>query len=162
MNNINNVEVLVLPLWKTCLEDMIQDGIDYGKIYETKWFEDKLRCLRSTMEFGLAISEIRRELEKEGFYLSGRGQNGNQFIVIPADSNQDILRHYCSLANDCFKRGIILGKRTKREALSPDKVAQHEAILERMENKFALLKRSEQIKKVVDKHSPKLISLEGR
>lgn len=150
-------EVLVLPLWKGCLEQMLRDGVEYGKTYESTFFEQSLRCGRDTMQFGLGISEIRRALEAKGFYLSGRGQKGDQFIILPPEGNRKILEAYQRAAFDAMKRGVILGTNTRLDSLSVEDRRKHEAVLEKMAFRTVLMQRSQSIKKVVEKHSPKLL-----
>lgn len=139
------------------MEQMRADGVHYGKTYPAEFFEGMLRCKRDAMEFGLAISEIRRELEKDGFYLSGRGQKGNQYVVLPPSGNVDVMAHYSRVASDALKRGVILGTNTRLDTLSAEERRKHENMLERMAIKAALVSRSAQVAKVIAKKNPKLL-----
>jgi hypothetical protein len=150
-------EVIRLPLWKTCLDDMLNQGVNYGQVYESAWFEDKLKCPRDSMHFGLAISEIRRALEGKGYYLSGRGQKGNQFVILPPESNQDVMSSYQRAATDSLKRGVILGTNTRLDLLGEADRRKHESMLEKMAFKMVLLNRSQSVKKIITKHGPKLL-----
>jgi len=144
-------ELVRLPLWKSCVEDMLASGVTYGATYPAEYFEKKLRCERSEMKFGIAVSEIRRALEIHGFYLSGRGLKGDSFIVLEPSSNQDIMKSYSSAAIDALKRGVILGTNTRLDTLSAEERRRHESILEKMATRLMMLKHSKSIQKLLTK-----------
>lgn len=150
-------EILKLPLWKNCLESMQQSGIAYGQTYPAEYFEDELKEKRDSMKFGLAISEIRRALESDGFYLSGRGQKGAQFVILPPSGNSDVMETYQRQALDSMRRGVILGTNTRLDTLNDAERKKHEAVLERMAIKTALMARSGQVAKVLREHKPSLL-----
>ena len=129
-----------LPLWKHALDEMRKSGVEYGKTYAPEWFEERLSCHRDSMEFSLALSEIRRELEFDGFYLTGRGQAGNQIILPPKD-NADVLLSYQRAAIDALKRGTILGTATKTDTLTVNEKRRHESVLQRVAIRAALISR---------------------
>lgn len=150
-------EVVRLPLWKSCLDNIRNAGVVYGQTFTAEYFEKQLRVTRDSMQFGLAISEIRRELEKDGFYLSGRGQKGNQFVILPAESNADVMQHYSRAALDALKRGVILGTNTRLDTLSVQDRRKHESTLEKMAIRVSLMRRSHQIYKAVKSTKPELL-----
>lgn len=158
MNPTEPNNVVRLPLWKSCVDDMREEGINHGKTYPAEYFEQKLRTQRDSMQFGLALSEIRRELEKDGFYLSGRGQNGNQFLILPPENNRDVMASYQRQALDSLRRGVILGTNTRLDLLPPEDRKKHESLLEKLAIRTALMQRSGAIAKIVKKHSPQLIT----
>ncbi len=120
-------ETVKLPLWKNCLDNMLAQGIEHGQTYQAEYFEEELHEKRDTMAFGLAVSEIRRSLEANGYYLSGRGQHGNQFIILPAESNADVMLSYNRAAIDALKRGVILGTTTRLDSLKAEDRRRHES-----------------------------------
>lgn len=150
-------EIVRLPLWKNALDEMRGDGITYGKVYEADFFEKHLRCTRDEMKFGLAVSEIRRELEKDGFYLSGRGQKGAQFIILMPESNSDVMAAYQRAALDSLKRGVILGTNTRLDSLSDSDRRKHEALLQKMATKCVLMQRAGKIAEALEKSAPALL-----
>ncbi len=157
--NQNDGTVVRLPLWRACADDMRVEGIEHGKVYPAEYFEQKLRTTRDTMEFGMAISEIRRDLESSGFYLSGRGQNGNQFVILPPENNQDVMRAYQRSALDSLKRGVILGTNTRLDLLPESERRKHEALLEKLAVRTVLMNRSQSVAKFIKKHSPELLKI---
>lgn len=136
---------------------MREEGIEFGKTYPSDYFEKSLSRKRNTMEFGLAISEIRRELEKDGFYLSGRGQKGDQFVILPAEDNVSVMQGYNRRALDALKRGVILGTNTPLQLLDSENRKRHEALLERMAVRTILIQRTQSVVDTLRKHQPKLL-----
>ncbi len=156
--NENTGEVIRLPLWKSCLETMRKDSVSYGKTYPAEYFEKALKVTRDTMQFGLAISEIRRELEMDGFYLSGRGQNGNQYVILPPENNQDVMRSYQRAALDALKRGVILGTNTRLDLLESEDRRRHEALLEKLAIRTLLFKKTGEVAKILKENHPKVLT----
>jgi hypothetical protein len=159
MNEENTTEVLRLPLWKNCLEEMLSDDdpVAHGRTYSSEYFEKHLKETRNTMKFGLAISEIRRELEKKGFYLSGRGQKGDQFIILPAEANQDVMLSYQRAAIDAMKRGVILGTTTRLDFLNEADRTRHEKILEKLAWRVALVAKCGKVVKALGDKATNLL-----
>lgn len=147
-----------LPLWSSCVETLKTHAmVNYGQSIDAAFFEAELLCQRDSIEFSLAISQIRRELELDGFYLSGRGQKGNQFVILPPASNANIMDAYSRAALDALRRGVILGTNTRLDTLTESEKRRHEGILERLATRAALVARSSQIIKVINKTAPGLL-----
>lgn len=155
--NDSDMPIVRLPLWKNALDEMRKAGITHGQVWDAEFFEKELKCQRDDMKFGLAISEIRRELEKDGYYLSGRGQKGNQFVVLPPESNSDVMLQYQRAAVDALKRGVILGTATRLDSLSDADRKKHEGILQRMATRAVLMQRSQSIAKAIQETKPSLL-----
>ena len=137
---------------------MIEAGVEHGQTFDSTFFEAELKEKRDTMRFGLAISEIRRELEKVGYYLSGRGQHGNQFIILMPQDNCDVMLSYQRSAIDAMKRGVILGTQTRLDLLSDQDRRKHESVLERLALRTVLVSRSKQIKAALGDKAEKLLA----
>lgn len=152
-----SLTVVRLPLWRSCLERMIDEGVEYGKTYTAEFFMEHLKAEPDSMQFGLAISEIRRELEQKGYYLSGRGGKQTQWVILQPQAHSDVMTHYNRLAMDALKRGVILGTNTKLDLLEPADRKKHESILEKLAIRTALLSRSKPIYNLVKKEQPKLL-----
>ena len=135
------VEVLRLPLWRNCYEDMIKDGVDYGRVYDAEFFESRLKEKRDTMGFGLAVSQIRTALLQQGLFLSGRGQKGEQFVVVDAAANSQVMQNFQAQAIVALRKGVILGTNTRIDVLTDDERKKHEATLERLSIRSALMSR---------------------
>lgn len=157
MNDNDTPEIVRLPMWKNALEEMQRRGLHHGQTWDAEFFEEQLRCTRDDMRFGLAVSEIRRELEKDGFYLSGRGQKGNQFVILPPESNADVMLGYQRAALDALRRGVILGTNTRLDSLSDSDRRRHEGVLQRIATRAVLMQRSVSAAKVLKEHDPKLL-----
>jgi hypothetical protein len=135
------LEVVRLPLWKNCLEDMLQQGVDHGKTYEADFFENHLKSERTTMAFSLGVSQIRTALLEHGFFLSGRGQKGDQFVILDAASNTRVMENFQHQAAVALKKGVILGTNTRLDVLTDEERRRHEATLERLAIRSALMSR---------------------
>jgi hypothetical protein len=147
-----------LPLWRTCLEELRARGqIQYGATIDATYLEQALDCSRDSIEFSFLVSNIRHELLEDGYYLSGRGQSGNQFVILPPASNADVMTAYAREAANALKRGVILGTNTRLDTLSEADRKRHESVLERIATKAALVSRSQQIAKALRKSNPKLL-----
>lgn len=142
-----------LPIWKNALDEMRKQGLHYGKTYPAEWFETQLRAQRNTMPFGLGISEIRRELEHDGYFLSGRGQKGNQFVILEPESNQDVMKCYGRAALNALQRGVILGTNTRLDTLSAEQRRKHQSLLEKMAVRVALVKHAGKVVASLTKNS---------
>lgn len=155
--NDESPEVLRLPLWRECLKKMRAEGLEHGRVYPVKFFTDELRCQPDAMQFSLGIAEIRRELEEDGCYLSGRGQRGEQFIILPARYNADVMLSYGRKAADALRRGVILGTNTPMHLLGAEDRRRHESILEKMAIKSCLMLRAATIAKALPDSAKKLL-----
>jgi hypothetical protein len=136
---------------------MQKEGISYGQKYSAEFFEESLRAPRDAIEFKLGVHQVRRELEKSGYYLSGRGGAGNSFVILPPSQNAEVMSQYGRLAADALKRGVILGTSTRLDTLSDGERRRHESMLERMAIKSVLIHRSSQVAHILSKSAPRLI-----
>lgn len=137
----NTMEVLRLPLWKNCYEEMLRDGVDYGQAYPAEYFEERLKVKRDSMTFGLDISKIRAALLSHGFFLSGRGQKGEQFVVVDAAANTSVMENFQAQAIKALRSGVILGTNTRVDVLTDEERRKHESMLERLAIRSALISR---------------------
>lgn len=131
-----------MPEWKDCLDRITREGLDYGKVYTAEFFEKHLKCSRGDIRYSLDISKIRRELERQGYYLSGRGQNGNQYVVVSPNQNTDVMKKYQRAALDSLNRGVILGTNTPLHLLQNGDRIKHEQMLQNMATKLVLMQRT--------------------
>lgn len=153
-----NAEVVRLPLWREAHRKMLAEGIQHGTVYPAEFFEKELRCERDSMSFSLAIAELRRALEEDGYYISGRGQKGDSFVILPPEAHADVMINYGRKAADALRRGVILGTNTRLDLLSAGDRRRHESLLEKMAIKSALLARSGQIAKALPEAKRSLLS----
>lgn len=152
-------ELVRLPLWRNCADAMRAGGISYGKTYPTEYFEEQLRCNRDSLQFGIAISEIRHDLETSGFFLCGRGQKGKQLVVVPAASNSDVMASYARLATRALRRGVILGTNTPLTALSAEERRRHESMNEKLAMRLVFVQKTAQVLKAVQKADPSVLRI---
>jgi hypothetical protein len=137
----DTIQVLRLPLWKNCLEAMIRDGVDHGKTYEAEFFENYFKTERTSMAFSLGVSQIRTALLEHGLFLSGRGQKGDQFVILDAASNTRVMENFQHQAAVALRKGVILGTNTRLDVLTDEERRRHESTLERLAIRSALMSR---------------------
>jgi hypothetical protein len=135
------LDVLRLPEWQTCLEDMRHQGIDYGSTFPTSFFEERLRTKRDTMRFGIAMYRIRTKLLEDGYYLSGRGAKGERFEIVPAAANAKVMENMQAEAARALAKGLILGTNTRIDLLTDAERRKHESMLEKLAVRSALFSR---------------------
>lgn len=138
---IETIDPLRLPLWRDCYEKMLKEGVDYGQTYSVEYFEDRLKEKRDTMSFGLSVSKVRMALLTHGFFLSGRGQKGEQFVIVDAAANTSVMENFQAQAVRALRNGVILGTNTRIDVLTEEERRKHEATLERLAVRSALISR---------------------
>ena len=141
-----------LPLWRSTAEEMIEAGVNHGQTFDAQFFKEHLACEPDTIEFSMGISNIRRELEKKGFYLSGQGGKGERWTILPPQDHADVMQRYSAAALDALKRGVILGTNTRLDLLSDSDRRRHESMLEKLATRAVLLLRSKTVIKALGKN----------
>jgi len=134
-------EISKVPRWKVVVQKLLSDGITYGAIIEADTLENLLCSKRNTIDFSFEVSLIRRALEEHGLYLTGRGQNGDRYVVVQARENHKQMSNYIAESRDCLKRAVKLGSATDTSLLTQQESSLHAQILERAQNKLALMNR---------------------
>jgi hypothetical protein len=143
-------EYAKLPRWKVCLEDMLKKGVEYGQTWKTSYFEESLGSKLKTMEFQLGISSIRAALLEHGMYLSGRGTRGKSFVILNPEANAEVMSSYQKEAAKALKKGVVLGTNTDLGLLDSDDRRRHEAVLERIAIRQALIgRRTADLKRII-------------
>jgi len=151
------IEVRRLPLWKNCLDSMRKIGIEYGSVFTADFFEAELSVPIKSIRFGVDVSRIRRELEREGFFLSGQGHNGQAFEIIPASQNHEVMGQYLRKSKDLTTRAVILGTNTNVGLLTESQKVRHAQKLERAQMRQALIAKERPIFRLIQKTAPSLI-----
>lgn len=139
--NTDNGRLRKLPLWRALAEEMITNGVEHGKTYPAEYFEKGLSCLRTSLEYGFSISEIRKVLEDDGYYLSGMGQNGTAFVIVEPERHVDIAESRERQATILLFRAVKLLTATRHELLEPEDKQKLDSLLARVSIKAALVSR---------------------
>lgn len=142
--------------WRLVAEDLLANEIDYGSFFPTAQLEKTLGLTREMPEFAFAMCGIRGILLNRGFYLTARGQHGEQYVVIPACENADVMLNMSQQASNALRKGIILGTMTSMDKLTPEERRRHESVLEKLAHKSALLRHSEKAYKLALPQAPEL------
>jgi hypothetical protein len=155
----NNVRKL--PLWKSLLEEIIESGVDYGKSYRATYFEQALSCDRDSREFGLAVHNIRVELEKLGYYLQGHVARDGSLVILPPEGNIKVAENVERKIRKNRQRAIGLLVSTKPQSLPFKFRRSHERLVLKMQIRQILENRAGTIHGYLRKKAPKLIEKNG-
>lgn len=136
----NHSEALRLPLWKNVLEEMIETAT-HGQNFDASYFEERLKCVRDSMEFGIAVSHIRKGLEYLGMYLSGRGLRGDQFMILLPKDNIQIAKLNQIRAMRTLSRTVRLLTATPVETLTESERRSLEKELSKASFRLALMRK---------------------
>lgn len=131
--------------WVKLAPFLIESGLSYGSVLTKVELERVLEVSRDTSQFDFILCRLRRLLLESGFYLTSRGQKGEQYIILKASDNANIIQSISDRAIDTLNRGIHLGRQTRREKLSLEERRRHDGELEKMAHKLILLKNSEKV-----------------
>lgn len=128
-----------LPLWRDTLEQMLKDGIEYGKAYTTPWFEEKLCAKRKTLRFEIGIHRIRKSLYPLGYYITARGQNEAGYVIALAEENWAVGLAKMRRAIREIGNGYTLVRSTPTAQMTDGDRRRHEQALERLEIKASMI-----------------------
>lgn len=121
---------------------MLNGGVDHGTTWPAEFFERELRCHRTSQQYGLDISAIRTELKHMGFYLSGQGQHGARFCIVPPEKHARIITNNRRKAIELMRNDVSLGMNTNMALLDETQRRKLEGVTERQATKLALLSRT--------------------
>lgn len=131
----------VLPEWKHALSEMENEGIEYGATFTVEWFREILRQEPDTVQFAMSIHSIRVALRERGMNLTSVGQDGKAWFIAPPQTNAREMQRMQRKAIRAMQQGVILGTNTPTELLSDTDRKRHEAVLERLAIRTALISR---------------------
>ena len=135
---MNNTETRRLPLWKAFIDN---HEIDFGSSWTSEYMASYLDEEIGTVNFGMAIVSIRKELHKRGMQLSSKGSNGTQYTIIQANENHGVMTGYQRKAMNAIKSSVVLGINTPRDMLSCDEQRRHENTLSASQNTLLFMRK---------------------
>lgn len=130
-------ETMRLPLWKGVLEEMIRTA-EHGQTFPVEKFEEKLRCGRDTVEFGISISNIRKGLEHYGMSLS---QKQSMLTILMPEDNARVMELFQVRALRNLKRAVVLGSSTPLAGLTDSQKREHEKQLSKSAFRLAMMRK---------------------
>lgn len=152
-------EIRKLPLWKNALNALIVEGLQHGKEITAEFFEQHLSVKRGTVQYGAGVQAVREELLKRGHYLSGRGHNGAGFTLVAPSNFARIARNKSGVATRNMKRGITLLATTDIRGLNQAEQQDHIATLQKMQTRYALMRRPRTIWQTIERKAPGLLTV---
>lgn len=132
----------ILPLWRAFLSEMREaDRLKFGEFFTTAELAKSLCCPEESTEFAFAVARIRRALRRDGKNFTARGQQGLGFVIAAPETNHAEMQRLQSVAMTAMREGVILGTNTPIDLLSAEDRRKHEAVLEKMATRMALINR---------------------
>lgn len=129
--------------WYLTYLDMVKHGLHYGKVWPMGYFEKWLRIDRNHVKFGFAVSYIRQELEHHGYYISGRGQNKTQLVIIQPDLNLHVAAGTLKMVRKRVKRTVTLCEKTVTSGFTKEQKTYMSSLLRLARKWLALMDDSE-------------------
>ena len=126
-----------MPLWRGVLSEMIESAT-HGDTLPVEHFEQKLRCSRDTVEFGISVSNIRKGLEHYGMSMT---QKAGQMLILLPEDNARVMELFNFRALRSLKRAVILGSSTPLAGLTDSQKREHEKQLSKSAFRLALMRR---------------------
>lgn len=157
---IRTNQVRKLPLWKSCLQKMEEEGLHYGTSFTVEWLEEQLSAKFGTIGFMIAIHDLRIELEKRGFAIAGSPKKTGRYAILPAKDNAAVMSRMSRKGKRYFVRTVLLGSNTDMSELTPEEKKRHQSVLERARLRVALIDREKTLKRFLAKHAPRLLGSE--
>jgi hypothetical protein len=160
-----NVEVLRLPLWRACLDEMRETGFTYQSKWPVEFFEERLRVKRDTQEFAFAMVDLRKAIEEEDGYKLKSSENGRVWSIPTGYGHEGVAHTFDNKVRSYMVRSINIRSATlqnPRAALTITERATMEKNLETASKKLVLVSRAVSISRVLEKHQPKLLVKHSR
>lgn len=155
-----NTETTKLPLWRNCLENMREEGLNYGSTWTKEYFEEALRAKVGDSDFAFAMMALRQELEEQdGLYLKSE-ENYARFSVVAAPDHETVASKFDSKVRRYAVRSINLRSATllnPKAELTEEERKKMEQNLERASVRLVLMSRAASVAKIVAEHAPKLL-----
>lgn len=145
-----------LPLWKHVVEEMLK-SIAYGATYPVEFFEQGLKAHRDTVVYRCDFQKIRDSLLKRGYMITTRGQKVGA-LIRHIGMNAAELKAFSRKSMRALTRGFVLGTNTPLTLLTVEERRRHEAALEKVAMRHALMQHSVQAGRLITKHAPKLLT----
>jgi hypothetical protein len=89
-----------------CVEWM-REGIEFGKSWKIDTLANQLNMEPKSIQFSMAMSEVNKALEREGYHLTTRGKHGQEYFVESIDRSSKIGASMNSDALRMFKRAVV-------------------------------------------------------
>lgn len=135
-------EARKIHTWKAFIEEMDAIGrINFGAIFTIKELEMFFDTPVGTPKFSFAIIGVRDALLERGMAFTMRDQKGTSYRIAMPEENADEMERFQRHAINSMRRGVILGTSTPLDTLSIEDRRRHEAIVEKMSVRLALINR---------------------
>lgn len=131
-----------LPLWRAWLDEH-EDKVQFGDLVSSKSLVDFLRCPEDSIQFAMAVSEIRRALRRKGMNWTARGQSGEGYVVAQANTNHAEVDRMSRVASSALREAVVLSASTPLDLLTEEERKRHERSAQKVATRLALISRKE-------------------
>jgi len=131
-----------LPLWRAWLDEN-EDTIQFGDLVSSKSLVDFMRCSEDSIQFAMAVSEIRRALRRKGMNFTARGQAGEGWVIAQPNTNHAEVDRMSRVASSALREAVVLGASTPLEMLTEEERKRHERSAQKVATRYALISRKQ-------------------
>lgn len=87
--------------------DFVLTEATHGREWSSVELAQVLNMEPGTLRFGIAIAEVNRAIERQGYHLSGRGKNGAAYFIEAVNRSSAIVTSMNEQALDVLKRAVV-------------------------------------------------------
>lgn len=135
----------ILPLWKAWMEENAS-RIQYGAQFTSDELVKFLDQPEESIGFAMSIHEIRKALRRRGMVFTARGEFGKGYKISPPCANADEMKRMERAAVSSLREAVVLGTSTPLDILTSDERKLHEALLEKVSTRLALIARKQPVR----------------
>jgi hypothetical protein len=139
---VNTTETRKFPLWKEWIEQR-GESMGYGDAVTSKEMAEALGEKEESLQFNMAIMEIRKWFRRRGMNFTSRGLKGSGFVIAKPGLNAWEIERMWHAALSSMKEALILGTTTPLELLNSEERRIHEAKTAKMAMRLALISRKQ-------------------
>lgn len=149
-----------LPLWKRALEEMIRDGLNYGKSWPVEFYERHFRCNRHERAFGWEMMDLRQCLERDhGYYLRSE-ENGRLYTIPEAAAHEDVAKSFERRHRRFLRRSFDIRVSTLSNPLAKLEASERNEMngnMERAAVRLILMDREKSVLDCIKQHAPQIL-----
>lgn len=156
-----STEVLRLPLWRNCLDEMIREGATFGSAWPVRFFEDHFKEKLGSNKFSFAMIALRGAMLEETAYFLRSSESGKLWDI-PGEDWHIITRgpKWASQARRCLAKQIhvvstTLANPAAKLTEETRKKAEHQ--LHTASLRLLFFNRPNAVADALKKHAPKVL-----
>jgi hypothetical protein len=149
-----------LPLWKSWVKE-IGESLKWGDAVTSAELVKYLDEHEDSLQFAMAIHQIRKWFRRRGMNFTSRGQSGAGYVISQPNTNRAEMERMARAAASAMREGVILGSATPLEMLTEEERRIHDKLTENMAIRMAMLSRKTKPSEDEIERAQKLIKKKG-